>query len=342
MTTQTRIKTGREQWQRTYTLTVNRKGTQQPVLELFGGLYRKPQDSVLGEQNSLDMGLNISFDISKSANIKDKGANSASIEVFNLNREQIALLNAGKNLHCTLAVSYGEATPNNLYSGDVKSVNTRKSGTEFITQILMGDGYTELTETKLKGMIPPGTTVEQALDQLVKSIPNLSRGSIVGTNLQNPIVSGWRISGKAKDVLKKFCEEHRIEYTIDSGVFTATSPNMPSTDNQVMATVISVSTGMIDSPFEASEDPDKGRKDPRRRRRVQVSALINSEVVPASLIYIEDTFITGLFRVNDIRYSGEYRGDSWLMEIQASEVSATDLDQVAASKKASNPASQTA
>ncbi|WP_444447903.1 hypothetical protein [Pseudomonas kurunegalensis] len=319
-----RTSTGQILAGRSYTLTVKRKTTGDNYLDEF----------VIqgGSSWGIERPINISFDISRSADIKHKGANSAAIEIYNLDRDRIAVLNqSSQSLHCTLAVSYDSFSDDVvLFSGDVKTVETRKSGTEYITQIQMGDGYATLKESNLKGYIPPGVTVGQALEQLRQQIPNLSRGVFVGTNLNNPISSGWRISGKAKDVLKKFCEAHRLEYTINNGVMNVTSVNMPSSANKDMATYIGPDSGMIDVPFNAGPAPVSAKGDKRQRPRMQVKALLNPEVYPTQLIVVPVDGLDIVYRVADIRYSGEFNGNDWIMELSCTEIEPGDLDDVAA------------
>ena len=78
-------------------------------------------------------------------------------------------------------------------------------------------------------------------------------------------------------------------------------------------------------PFHTSETGRKQKKDPRRRRGVQFKALINTDIVPGRVVRLESDWITGYYRVNTARFSGDMRGNEWYVECFCSEVYTEDL-----------------
>lgn len=87
--------------------------------------------------------LQVTFDISKSPDNK-KRTNSASVEVYNLSDEHIKLLDTDYPAAVFSAGYLDTGGPKRLFAGQVTYVSTRKSGTDRISQIIMGSGYTEL------------------------------------------------------------------------------------------------------------------------------------------------------------------------------------------------------
>jgi len=272
----------------------------------------------------ISRGLQLTFDITKMADNKKTKGNSASIEIYNLSRSQAALLE-GEYLECTLMLGYEESGARVVVSGNVTEVSTRKEGDDRVTQIKMGEGYTDLNHQKLKQMVSPGKTVKDILDEIVKQMPGVARGSIVGTNLNNPIVHGWRLTGTPREMLKKVCDAYDMEYNVSGGVLNVTDVNGVLTKNTDTAPVISPATGLIDEPFYTSEDGRKHPKDKRRRRGVQFVCLLNTELVPGKIVKLEDTVITGFYRVNATRFYGDFRGNDWYAEVLCSEIAAEEL-----------------
>lgn len=276
------------------------------------------------EQGFVNVGLQLTFDITKMADNKKTKGNSASIEVYNLSRSQAALLE-GEYLECTLSLGYSEQGPRVVVTGNVTDVTTRKSGDDLITQIRMGEGYTDLNHKRLKQMVSPGKTVGDVVDEIVKQMPGVARGSIVGTNLNNPIVHGWRLTGTPREMLKKVCDAYDLEYNVSGGVLNISEPNGLVTRDVDLAPVISPTTGLIDEPFYTSEDGRKPPKDKRRRRGVQFVCLLNTELVPGKIVKLEDTIINGFYRVNAVRFNGDFRGNPWYAECMCSEIAAEEL-----------------
>ncbi len=276
------------------------------------------------EEGLMNVGLQLSFDISKMADNKKTKGNSASIEVYNLSRSQAALLE-GEYVECTLMIGYKEQGPRVVVTGNVTDVTTRKSGDDRITTIRMGEGYTDLNHKKLKQMVSPGKTVGDVIDEIVKQMPGVARGSIVGTNLNNPIVHGWRLTGTPREMLKKVCDANDLEYNVSGGVLNVSEVNGLVTKDVDQAPVISPTTGLIDEPFYTSEDGRQHPKDKRRRRGVQFVCLLNTELIPGRIVKLEDTVINGFYRVNAVRFNGDFRGNAWYAECLCSEIAAEEL-----------------
>lgn len=273
---------------------------------------------------AVNTGLQITFDISKTADAKRTNGNSATIEIYNLNRSHIELLQ-GDYLECTFAVGYEDDGVRVVAQGNVVEVKTVKRGTEFITQVRMGEGYSDLNHEKLKGLVSPGSTVEQVIEEIRKQMPNVARGAYTGTNLNNPIVFGWALNGTPQQMLRKLCEAQNIEYSVSGGVLNVSDENGLYTKDTVLAPVISEFTGMIDSPFHTTEQGRKMKGAKTRRRGVQFKTLLNTECIPGKIVKIDSDFIKGYYRINSCRFSGDFRGNEWSVECFTSEVEAQDL-----------------
>jgi hypothetical protein len=57
-----------------------------------------------------------------------------------------------------------------------------------------------------------------------------------------------------------------------------------------------------------------------RRYTVACKALLNPRIEPNSIVRLESSIVgtSGLFRVRDVKFSGDNMGDSWFMDLELS------------------------
>lgn len=270
-------------------------------------------------------GLQFRFDISKSSDNKKSG-NSATVEIYNLSIATLNLIET-EYLTCRLEVGYKEAGTSVVLDGNVVETSTRKSGNDYVTQLILGEGYTALTETKLKGTVSPGKTVKDVIEEIRLQMPGVDRGAYTGLNCNNPIMYGYQLRGLAKDALNSVCEANNIEWNISGNVLNVTDVNGPTTKSVQMAPLVSKETGLIDIPFYASASGTSQKKDKRRRRGVQFKCLLNPELTPGVIVRVESERLSGTFRINNVRISGGYRDNEWYTECWCADLNQEDIDQ---------------
>jgi len=261
----------------------------------------------------------VSFDISKSSD-NSKKSNSASIEIYNLSDATLKALEVDYPA-AIFEVSY-ESTNNLqvLFAGQVTNTSTRKQGTDRVTQLIMGTGYTELNHQTLNKLVPAGSTVKDVAEELVKAFPNISRGVYNGTNFNSKLINGYAISGTLKSQLDRLSQAYKLEWRIDKDTLYINDKSRAATENFATAFVISPSTGLIEIPYYTSGDARRTVDDNVKRQSVQFSMLINPNIIAGDIIKLEDTAITGWYKVDECRYSGSWRDGSWLQEIMGSAI----------------------
>lgn len=272
--------------------------------------------------------LQIRFDVSKTSDNKRNG-NSASIQVYNLSKTTLDKLQS-EFISCVLEVGYIGNNPQfpaliQLVKGNVTELKTVKQGTDTITQIIMGEGYTDLNHTKLKFTVPPGKTRKEVLEELVKQIPGTSIGAITGTNLNSPVIDGYPVWGTPKDVLNELTEAWSLEWRQTNGVIEITDESGLVNKNKTEAPLISPGTGLIDIPFYTSATPSKTKGDKSRREGLQFKAQLDANLRPGQLVRIESKQINGWYRINSARYTGDFRGNDWYVECLCGIVTEDDL-----------------
>ncbi len=286
------------------------------VYKLTVGDYKKGEGILITD-------LQIRFDVSKSPDNKRKG-NSATIQVYNLSQTSLQLLQ-GKYLSCTLEVGYKETGFIALVSGNIVLTRTVKQGVDTITELLLGEGYTDLNHVKLNFTIPPGKTRRDCIQAVADKIPGVSVGAITGTNLDSPIVDGYPVIGNPKDNLNEMCEAWRLEWRVTNNVLEISDENGLVSKNKSEAPKISPTSGLIDIPFYTSDEPTKSKGDKTRREGLQFKALLNAELRPGQLVRVESSLVKGWYRINAARYTGDFRGGDWYVECLCDIVLKDDL-----------------
>lgn len=259
--------------------------------------------------------LQVIFDISKSSDNKKK-TNSAAIEIYNLSDEHIKLLDTDYPAAVFEAGYLDTGGPKRLFSGQVTHVSTRKSGTERVTQVTLGTGYVELNHQVLSEFVPEGQTPKDAANRLIKAI-GADRGVFNGTNLNNPLIYGYPLSGTPKEMLNELCEKYSCNWQLDDGVVYIHDNDRGNSENFQQAYVISKYTGLIETPYRVSGDRQRSKKDKVKKPGVQMKILLNPDIRAGDIIRLEDTLITGWFKVETLRHTGGWRSPSWFTEIRA-------------------------
>lgn len=272
-------------------------------------------NGITGEALEIRNSLQVTFDITKSASNKDK-TNSASIEITNLSDEEIALLDVDYPA-ASFGVGYRDIGMKRVFAGQVTNVSTRKSGTDRVTQILMGANYTELNHQAMSQLTAPGRTVKDVAEDIRKAIPGVSRSVYNGTNLTNPVIYGYPLQGTPKEMLDELSEKYALDWQIDDGVLYVHDNDRANTENFEQAYVISKYTGLIENAYRVSGDIRRGKKDKTKVQSVQWKMLLNPDIVPGDIVLLEDTLISGYHKVTDLRHYGDWRGGAWYTDIRA-------------------------
>lgn len=263
--------------------------------------------------------LQLSFDISKSSD-NSQNSNSASIEVYNLSDNTLKTLQTDYPA-AYLYVGYGKLENTKLlFAGQVINIGTKKQGTDRVTQLLLGSGYTDLHHTNVTRSIPAGGTSRECAEEIRKKMPNVDRGVYNGTNIDSPFINGYTLSGSCKQELDELARNKKLEWRVDDRILYVNDKDRAENENFNEAYVISPSSGLVEIPYYSSGDRRRSKKDEAKKQGVQFNMLINAAVYPGIIIKLEDTSINGWFKVDSVRYSGSWRGGDWLQEVMCSAI----------------------
>jgi len=267
-----------------------------------------------GDGWEVNSSLNLSFDVNKSSDNKAK-TNNCVIEVYNLSKERQKLLEQ-PYIACVLSAGYEDTEVKRLFAGQVTSATTRKSGTDSITQIQLGDSYTELNHNTLNKLVAPGRSYQDVIGELAKEIPGVSRTVFNGVNINSQVIDGYPLSGTAREMLDEIGNAVDVEWQIDDGVLYIADAGGTHTEDLNTVFVIAQDTGMIERPYAVSGDLRRTAKDKAKKGGVQVKILLNPSIVCGSIVKLEDDQFDGYYKVASLRTYGEYRGSNWYTELR--------------------------
>jgi hypothetical protein len=284
---------------------------------LINRVYELIVGNAVSGEGLLINDLQCTFDISKSSNNKDK-TNSASIEIYNLSDESLKLLDVDYPA-AVFSAGYRDIGMKRLFAGQVTNVTTRKSGTDRITQILMGAAYTNLNHEVLSSLVPPGRDVEEAIKSFQSQL-GVSKSVFSGVNIKSKLLWGYPLQGTPKEMLNELAERYNLDWQIDDGVLYVHDNDRGNSEKFELAYVINSDTGLIDNAYRASGDIRRSKKDKAKIQAVQWKMLLNPDIVPGDIVRLEDTLITGWYKITDLRYTGDWRGSPWYTEVRATAI----------------------
>lgn len=288
-------------------------------------------------------GLRVTFDIQKNVDNKST-ANTAKVVIYNLSQATLSKL-SDKQMACqiTLSVGYGTELVQILV-GDVLQISSKQEGTEIQTTFSIAEGFVTLNAAKISKTYPEGTTVKQVLEDAA-TVLDCPKVAITGDNANKALTYGYPAFGTLKQVLDDVCYANNMEWDIAGGELTVKDKrSVLASSTKEDAIVLSSETGMIgvpltrhetvtvsaDQPIQDNEEaisPETktlksgkvvvAKKRKQVRFNIEVKALLNPNCKTNGLIKVvsDKTELSGYYRVRNIKYVGDTRGNDWIMTI---------------------------
>lgn len=273
--------------------------------------------------------VRISFNIIKTS---ETPGNKATIQIYNIKdstrshlkqSEFLTKLVAGTEriilpkIIVILEVGYMGTGIERLFIGEVERHNIKKVGPNWITEIVLKSGKTEIEETvmdktyrgKNLGLTDSGIDIKKVVGDLKDKIK--SGGRIAADKIKDRIKSkklnnGLVVSGKAMDSLKNIFEkddqDNREPSIQDDELIVPT----PTGDDGEEVPLLSVESGLLGSPI-------------TKEKGIEFKALINPWVRPGRSVYIKSRGIEGFYRVRTAKFKGDTHDNDWLMTCEAVE-----------------------
>lgn len=268
--------------------------------------------------------LNISFKIKNSADTTNK-KNSAVISVWNLSENTIKLFDDEQYISLQLFAGYEETGVDSIVFGDVVEVKTERRGTDRISTFTLAEGFTVLNHTILKAKtLPSGITIEGVIEYIRSQMDGISKGNYRGDILKEQIADGYPISGTPEQMLTELCNAFKLQKSIKNKKLDVSPQNSAYRNDKTTVITFNEESGLIDIPFRHINANGKKKTDPTVKKGVTFKALLNPFVKAGDTISIQSKLISGFYIIQDIEYSGEFRGEPWYINCYCEEFTVED------------------
>jgi len=263
----------------------------------------------------------IKFVVQKSSDNSAK-SNKASIKIFNLKDSDLKVLESDYPV-AALSVGYSKYEGlKRLLVAEVTHYKTIKKGPDRITNLELSPNYTGLNHSVLSASVPPGSKVRDAVQQIRKGFGfGVVPGYVLnGTAIEKDLVYGFPLSGSPKDMLNKLANIYGFEWRVDNNTLYVNDVEGAENNNFANAPVVSRDSGLIENAYYEAGDNTRAKDDPAKKNGVKFRMLMDATIIPGQIISLQDTLISGFFKVDDVKYSGDYRGGSWFADVQCSAI----------------------
>lgn len=293
---------------------MNRKGWYvDRGFELIIGDYQNDPDNAVLLDN-----VQITFDINKSASNKDR-TNSAAIEIYNLDKDTLALLDRDY-IAASFSAGYYNTEIKRIFAGDVNSVITRREGTDLVTQIQMGAGYVTLNQQILSELTAPGRTVKDVLETIRTRLKGVNRGIYTGTNINSQVLNGYPLVGTPKQIIDKLSQTYGIEISVDNDVMRVVDSGSSFTKSESQALVISPDTGLHGLAYRTTGDKLRTKLDKAKLPGMQFQSYLNADLIPGAMIKLEQgDNLDGYWRIDSVRFTGSWRKGDWISDVHCTQ-----------------------
>jgi hypothetical protein len=253
-------------------------------------------------------GLRIAFRVDRDLS---KTPNNTEIQIWNLSEESRKKAQV-KNGQVTLEAGYGK-NYSVIFDGDVRHVEHRHEGPDWITKIEAGDGELALRTKRVSKSWKAGTPIADVLkflaDQsglkLGNSAQAFASGSFAGGLRQ--FANGCSVSGPAGLELERLVSSFGLTLSVQDGAIQILETQGVTKDPVVF---LSARTGLVGSPEVGEIRQDK-------KATLKIKALLQPLVRPGRRVELESRSFTGLYRVERVVHSGDTHNQEFYSELYA-------------------------
>lgn len=283
--------------------------------KLYGRRYRIIVTDDFGTQYDLS-DMHCVFEVTKS--LLEKFNNRGYITIYNLEPEtENQIILHGKNI--IIEAGYEGSNYGEIFSGNiVQSIRSKENGVDYALEIISVDSEQFLTSSMTNVAINKGQTMRDAI--IIASnkatIP-MQINSVSEEYNQQKYTRGKVIFGKTQDYIQQMAKSKNALFFIDNG-----SVNIKKVSDVPSGEVIKIDydSGMIGAPSQTEYG-------------CEFKALLNPQITINNLVQINKQHIVerqyqmgavrfndieqeGIYRVIEVEYSGDTRGNDWYCKAQ--------------------------
>lgn len=300
----------------------------------FDRIYRlvigvEGSDGVIIEGKSKQNALNITFDIDKDLT---KQTNKCRLQVFNLSDKTAKILEREDSV-CMLEVGYSEDIGlRRIFVGAVlKAWTAPNKNADMVTELELSDGQIAIRDCVVSLSYAASVSGQKVINDIAAAMGLVVQFAEDLTYCS--YANGFSYIGSGRTCLEKVCAASGLSWSIQNNILQIIE-NGGST--KVMAISLNDGSGLIGSPERIVKGAKKikkqsGKRSNREKSRNKdkkagwrVCALLQPTLNPGDLIYIESKPVTGWFKIESLKHTGEYRGAKWHTNMEVYEIGGDD------------------
>lgn len=259
-------------------------------------------------------GLFLEFDVKRGIS---NTTGNASLKIYNLPTDFRDMLRKDnetgggtkgldtKIIHVWFSFGYGEYMSTVLFM-DVIEAQSTKSGTEWITNISLGDGVLDLSGVVfLKDfVITKGTPILLAMQELIAQFPNIDKGvidedvfKVFGNTIRdNKYLKGTKIGDAIDKLIPKEIDGEKIHWYVDNGKINILKETTAIDHQDILE--ISEETGLLGTPQ-------------IKESRTQIVSLLEPKLIPGQFIKMKYKSYDGTvnldhdYKVSNVNHKGD-------------------------------------
>ena len=259
--------------------------------------------------------LRISFTVGKT---EGKEPNKATIEIFNMSEKSRNLIKEPGEL-VYLSAGYKEGNGlENLFIGNIISINHKFERPDVVTVIEANDGAEAIRETKISLSFVAGTSADVVLEKILKSF---LIGSDISTLAYEDVsyANGFSFVGASDVALDKVTKFMGLTWSIQNNEIRFTRFDESNGSRVVQ---ITPETGMIGSPERLQGVTRKSKGVSKKTKPGwRVRTLLSPRVIPSGKIELGSREIPekSVFKVISVDHSGDTQNSDWISNIEVRE-----------------------
>lgn len=243
--------------------------------------------------------------------------NTSEIEIYNLSPESFGFIRAfaGEEVYVRLDAGY-EGDIKNLVRGTVSAIKNVFEGQDRITKVTIKEGYTNAKEAKTSTAFPTETSHSHIFTILKRDL-GLPNGVVIlpKTSIKAP----WSFQGKTVDAFKKLALDTNSSFSLQN----STIHFMPlDTGKLTEVSKFTPQTGLIGSPTKLDNSSGVAQDNKAAPTvGIKFKVLLDGAIIPNTLVRIESREFDGVFKVQKVSHSGDFRGNEWFTLCEATQLS---------------------
>ncbi|QLB23311.1 phage protein [Phocoenobacter skyensis] len=282
----------------------------------FKRVYKLKVGKANGKGIEIAPPFHIEFDVSKDT---DEKPNVHSVRIYNLKKETMDQLSKPDQF-CVLYAGYEfEDGAILLAAGNIEETYIKRTEKDVIFNIDFLDGWVAIRDTAVSLGYANGISAKA----IIKEIANqMGLSLMMNENLPDRVWRhGFSFYGAAHQALHKVVRGAGLEWSIQNNTLQIIKEGSTTSRKAV---VFNSESGMLGSPerirISAKEKKNKNQKKGGRQEKNgwKIRSLLTPQVNAGDRIKIESKDVSGFFRVDNVKHSGNFSGNRWetIMEVR--------------------------